>query len=228
MKKQKEEINIDDLRKWNKVSKLKVGGVKLPITILHDESLPEMDMFVSKNDNTKKVNPFKERKLKKEHWDNKDEKDKTIINCRDSEEILKIYYPLNKITGERLMNFWFSEDYNPTITITGAIQIKRDIEEWFFPKEYISISEEGKILRESMRDKYFIDIIEALIKREGVTAKELTSIINITEQHARIHLNILEKEGLLKAYRYSKGEKLYRFALSESKLNDIKLVLGLL
>lgn len=184
-------------------------------------------MFVSKSDNTKKVNPFKERKLKKEHWDNKDEKDKTIINCRDSEDVLKIYYPLDKTTGERLMNFWFSEDYNPTITITGAIQIKKDIEEWFFPKEYTSISEEGKILRESMRDKYFVDIMETLIEREGITVKEFAKIVNIKEQYSRTHLNNLEKIGLLKVYRYNKGEKLYRFALSESKLSDIRVVLGL-
>ena len=227
MKKQKEEINVDELRKWNKVSKLKAGGIKTPITVLHDKSLPEMDLFVSKSDDTKKVNPFKERNLKKEHWDNKDEKDKTIINCRDSEEILKIYYPLNKITGERLMNFWFSEDYNPTITITGAIQIKKDIEEWFFPKKYIPLSEEGKILRESMRDKYFVDIMEALIEREGVTAKEFAKIVDIKEQYSRTHLNNFEKIGLLKVYRYSKGEKLYRFALSESKLSDIRVILGL-
>ena len=221
-----EDINVDDLRRWKQSSRLKVDGIRPPVTILHDEILPDMDLFLAKHDTTKKVNPFKERNLKKDHWDNKDEKSKTIINCREGDE-LKIYYPFDKTTGERLMNFWFTEDYNPTCTISGAIEIERDIKEWFFPKEYISISEEGKILRESMKDKYFVDIMITLAEKEGVTAKELTKTINITEQHARIHLNILENEGLLKAYRYNKGGKLYRFALSESKLNDIKIVLGL-
>lgn len=223
-----EKPNIDELRKWNKISKIKVDGVKASVTILHDDSLPEMDAFVDKNDDPKrKTNPFKERKLQRDHWDNKDEKSKTIIQCRESEDILKIYYPFDRTTGERLMNFWFSEDYNPTITISGAMQIERDIKEWFFPKKHTSISEEGTIVRESMRDRYFVDIIEALIEKEGITSKELVQIAGITEQHARKHLNILEKTGLLKVFRYSRGKKLYRFALHESKLSDIKVALGL-
>jgi len=223
-----EKINIDELRKWNLISKIKVDGVKASVTVLHDEPLPEMDTFVDKNNNPKrKTNPFKERKLKRDHWDNISEKSKTIIQCRESEDILKIYYPFDRTTGERLMNFWFSEDYNPTITISGAIQIERDIKKWFFPKKHTSISEEGTIVRESVRDKYFVDIMEALIEKEGTTVKEIAQIIGIKEQYMRTHLNNLEKTGLLKTFRYSKGKKLYRFALSKSKLSDIKIVLGL-
>lgn len=215
--KKEEEINVDDLKRWKKLTPFTSSSGD-ELEILSDE---EIDILEKK----KKINPFKERKLKKDHWNNTN-KEKTVITCRDGKE-LKIYYPTDQTTGEKLMNFWFTKNYNPTITISGAIEIERNIKEHFFPNKYIPLSEEGTILRNSVKDKYFVDIIKALIERESTTTKELAKIINIKEQDARKHLNNLEQIKLLRTYRYNKGEKMYRFALSKEKVLDIKMLLDL-
>lgn len=220
----KEEINADNLKRWNHWSKVKVEGVKPPVTILHNKPLPDkMVAFVDNSDKEKEEKKDKKKYEKKRRIKWIKEHSKREYELTDGQnERLKVYFPQNPETGEKRGTLWISDEKYGSLTKSNYIQLRLELDKWFGLHKFVSRRDEGKLTLKIIKEKYGIELLLMLAEKDTITTQEFADKINLKDQDSRKYLNKFEKLGLLNSHKYKiGGVKIFKSALTEKKLKEI-------
>ena len=226
-----EDINVDDLKKWKQSTKLNVEGVKLPVTVLHDEPLPTMDLFISKSD--------KQNDEQNDEQSKKDYEKRRIIDWikewskREYEftdgqnEKLKVYFPKNPETEEKRATLYIEDTKFGSLTKGNYILLRLELDRWFGMHKLIPRRKEGTILRSAIREKYGIDLILMLAEKDTITTQEFADKINSNDQYTGRRLNKFAEIGLLDVHKCKiGGVKVFKSGIREEKLREIADIFG--